>query len=233
MTPTADYILTPYSDFLYFGLALYVLVPTLLVRLVVRFSQTWILIASVFMLALSYRGGLVVGKTWGINELGIAGAYAAYELVVAAMFLWLRRRTASRWAFWSALALGLAPLLVAKLLPRFSPDSQLGFLGISYVTFRSLDVIFGIQDRLIVSLPADEFFAFLFFFPAISSGPIDRYRRFSHDWNRPRPPAEFWTDLDGAVHRIFTGFLYKFILAASIKTYWIDRLADGGFQSAL
>ena len=75
--------------------------------------------------------------------------------------------------------------------------------------------------------------AFLFFFPTISSGPIDRYRRFSHDWDRPHAPAEFWKDLDGAVHHVFTGFLYKFIVAASIKSYWIDHLAGGGFLSTL
>jgi membrane protein involved in D-alanine export len=226
MTPTADYILTPYSDFLYFGLALYVLVPTLLVRLVFRFSQTWILIASVFMLALCYQSRLVVANAWAVNELGVVGAYAAYELLVAAMFLWLRRRTASRWAFWSALALGLAPLLVAKLLPRFSPDSQLGFLGISYVTFRSLDVIFGIQDRLITGLAPGQYLAYLFFFPTVSSGPIDRYRRFADDWKRYHTRAEFLVDLDGAVHRIFTGFLYKFILAALIERYWLEPLND-------
>ena len=127
----------------------------------------------------------------------------------------------------------LLPLVGARFLPLAIPGAQLGFLGISYVTFRSLDVIFGIRDRLIVSLPAGQFFAFLFFFPAISSGPIDRYRRFSHDWNRPRLPAEFWTDLDGAVHRIFTGFLFKFILAALIERYWIDRIAAGGLLSTL
>src|SRR5439155_15705196 len=34
-------------------------------------------------------------------------------------------------------------------------------------------------------------------------------------------------DLDSAVHRVFTGFLYKFILAALVKQYWMDFVAMG------
>ena len=163
-----------------------------------------------------------------VRDIWVVMACGLFQLGVARAFLRTRTRTPWYWPFPAALLLTLLPLVGARFLPLAIPGSQLGFLGISYVTFRSLDVIFGIRDRLIVSLPADQFLAFLFFFPAISSGPIDRYRRFSHDWNRPHTPAEFWKDLDGAVHRVFTGFLYKFILAASIKSYWIDRLADGG-----
>jgi membrane protein involved in D-alanine export len=65
----------------------------------------------------------------------------------------------------------------------------------------------------------------LLFFPTISSGPIDRYRRFTEDWKRDRSRKEFLIDLDGAVHHIFTGFLYKFILAALIKQYWLDPVS--------
>jgi membrane protein involved in D-alanine export len=224
MTPTADYVPVPYADFLYFGLALYVLVPTLLVRLIFGFSQTWILVATVFMLALGYQGTMVVGQTWVVYEVGVMAAYAAYEWALAAGFLRLRTWTPNRWIFYSALALGVAPLVVAKLLPRFSPGSQLGFLGISYVTFRSLDVIFGIRDRLIVGVPPAQYLAYLFFFPTVSSGPIDRYRRFSDDWKRQHSRADFLVDLDGAVHHVFTGFLYKFILAALIQRYWLRPL---------
>jgi membrane protein involved in D-alanine export len=244
--------MTPYADFLYFGILLYIAVPTLLIRRWLAFSRAWVLVATVAMLLVQY--GTIAhllpvnraesfGVTGGFStSSGLAEVRAIYVLmacgifqwIAAQAFLWVRARTRWYWPFPAALLLTLLPLVGARFLPLAIPGAQLlGFVGISYVTFRSLDVIFGIRDRLIVSLPADQFFAFLFFFPAISSGPIDRYRRFSHDWKRTRLPAEFWMDLDQAVHRVFTGFLYKFILAALIKRYWIDHVAPEGLVSTL
>jgi membrane protein involved in D-alanine export len=118
--------------------------------------------------------------------------------------------------------LSLLPLLGAKFIPLFQSNYQIFFLGLSYVSFRSLDVIIGIHDELIQSVPPVQYLTFLLFFPTISSGPIDRFRRFNDDWKRERTREEFLNDLDGGVHHIFTGFLYKFILAALIKQYWLD-----------
>lgn len=241
----------PYADFLYFGILLYIALPTLLIRRWLGFSRAWVLLATAAMLLVQYATIAHLLPAAALHSVGVTGGFSAsgspaevrtlwvvmacgiFQWIVAQAFLWIRTLTPRYWPFPVALLLTLLPLIGARILPLAIPGAQLGFLGISYVTFRSLDVIFGIRDRLIVSLPANQFLAFLFFFPAISSGPIDRYRRFSHDWNRARLPTEFWTDLDGAVHRVFTGFLYKFILAALIKTYWIDRLAPGGILSTL
>ena len=238
--------MTPYADFLYFGILLYIALPTLLVRRWLGFSRKWVLLATAMMLIVQYgtiahllpvttaEGGLATGGSSmsgnlaEIRTIWVVMACGVFQWIVAQAFLWMRTRTSWYWPFPVAVVLTMLALVGARFLPLAVPGAQLGFLGISYVTFRSLDVIFGIRDRLIVSLPAAEYFAFLFFFPAISSGPIDRYRRFSRDWNRPRLAAEFWKDLDGAVHRIFTGFLYKFLLAASIKTHWIDGLGLAG-----
>ena len=62
----------------------------------------------------------------------------------------------------------------------------------------------------------------------VSSGPIDRFRRFSQDWQRTRTRSEFLNDLDHAVERLFRGFFYKFIIAALLRTYWLDHVAWGG-----
>src|SRR5690606_17108067 len=78
---------------------------------------------------------------------------------------------------------------------------------------------------LITALPPLRFAGFLLFFATISSGPIDRYRRFAQDSARRRTRAEFLADCDAAVHRIATGFLYKFIVAALIARYWLEPAA--------
>src|SRR5258706_13273986 len=63
---------------------------------------------------------------------------------------------------------------------------------------------------------------------------LTRPFRFNEDWNRERTREQFVQDVDGGIHRIFTGFLYKFILAALIKQYWLDPLTDtaGFLQTA-
>ena len=60
-----------------------------------------------------------------------------------------------------------------------APDLKfIVFLGMSYVTFRAVQMVFEVRDGLIKELSFFNFWEFVLFFPAISTGPIDRYRRF-------------------------------------------------------
>ena len=224
----------PYADFLYFGVLLYVVVPTLIIGFAGWASARWVLIATAAMLAVQYSGKLHIEPGIDVRELWVVAAYALFEWAVAVGFMRVRSRTQGRWPFYGALFLALLPLLAAKFAPLVAPHLQFGFLGISYVTFRSLDVIFCTQDRVISSLSPRQFLAYLLFFGAISSGPIDRYRRFDAYWKHRRTRQEFLQDLDGAVQRIFTGFFYKFIVAALVKQYWLDpAAARAGIASTL
>jgi len=213
----------PYADFGYWGVLLYPALPTILLGWGRRLRQAWILIATAGMLVIQYSTERVLGDNVALREIWLVVGFAAFECVLACGFLWLRQRTiGSGWLFAVVIVLGLAPLVAARFLPRAVPGYQIGFLGISYLTFRSLDVLIGIQDRLIRTLSPTTYLAYVLFFPTISAGPIDRYRRFVADWLHSRNRAEFLQDLDGAVHRIFTGFLYKFILAELIRRYWLE-----------
>jgi membrane protein involved in D-alanine export len=216
-------MLTPYANFLYFGLLLSVVLPTIILGLFGRANGRWALCATLLVIGIQSAAPLRFGHRWEASELWAIVAFTLYQGGNGAGVL----RWKSRTAFYAVILLAVVPLVLAKALPMVRVDHSLGFLGISYVTFRALDVLFSIRDGLINTLPATRYFTFLFFFPTVSSGPIDRYRRFNLDWQHVRSRAEFLNDLDLAVARIFRGFLYKFIIAALIKTYWLDRLQTG------
>lgn len=216
--------MTPYADFTYFALLLYVVVPTLILGLSGRSSRLWILLATAAVLFLQYHKLVAVRPELAVREIWIVLGFAIWQWTVARIFAGFRDR--GGWPFYGAIAASLLPLVVTKLVPIVAPESQIGFVGISYVTFRALDVVFCVRDKVITTLGLDDFLAFVFFFPTISAGPIDRYRRFLGDWKESRTRREFLVDLDGAVRRVFRGFLYKFIIAALIKRYWLDH-AEG------
>ena len=212
--------MTPFGDFIYFGLLLYAVLPTVALGLFSRAGRWWLLLVTLALLAVQYAGDLAIRPGLEVRELWIVLGYAVFEGAVAWCFL----KRKSRVTFWITLLLAIAPLALAKVLPLLSPESAFGFLGISYVTFRAIDVVLCIQDGLIKSLSPAQYFAYLLFFPTISSGPIDRYRRFAQDWVRDRSRAEFLDDLDFAIARIFRGFLYKFIIAALLHAHWVAPL---------
>lgn len=216
--------LNPFADFTYFGLLLYVAIPAIILGLFGRANARWALIATVAFTILQLQKSHEVWQGRMVQEIWIAVCYFVWQWAVAAGFL----RFKFRGAFTTALILAILPLAVAKYVPQFAPHSEIGFAGISYVTFRALDVVFSIRDRVVTAVPPTTYFAFLFFFPTISSGPIDRFRRFSQDWQRQRNRDEFLNDLDHAVQRLFRGFLYKFIIAALIEKHFVDRFSTGG-----
>ena len=63
------------------------------------------------------------------------------------------------------------------------------------MTFRVLDILFCVHDGQITSLPATELFAYLFFFPTLLSGPVNRFPEFLSDLEDRKPAAETAADL--------------------------------------
>jgi membrane protein involved in D-alanine export len=221
----------PYADFTFFGLLLYAVVPTLILGLLGRAGWRWALFVTAGMLVVQYHGLLNIRSGFAVREIWIVLGFAAWQWATVRVFAGAGAR--GGWLFYGTIGASLLPLAATKLVPIVLPGSQFGYLGISYVTFRALDVVFCLRDDVIAEPGTLDFLAFLFFFPTISSGPIDRYRRFINDWKKTRTRSEFLADLDVAVHRIFRGFFYKFILAALIKQYWLDRAAAGASLGAL
>lgn len=219
----------PFADFSYFAVLAYVLLPALIAGILGVFNRWWALGILLVLLLVQTNKTILVRPDFPVREWMFVAAYAVFQGLVARAFLHWK----NRWTFYGALSSALLPLAASKLLPVFFPHTVFGFLGISYVTFRALDVVFSIHDGLIKQLSVSQYGAFLLFVPALSSGPIDRYRRFEKDWQKKRSRDEFLGDLDAAVQRVAQGFLYKFIIAALVKSYLLDPVSTGWSFPAL
>ncbi len=116
------------------------------------------------------------------------------------------------WERKSAVALTLLPLALLKLAGLF-PIPSIGFLGISYLTFRAVQVIVEISDGLIKQFRILDYFYFLTFFPALASGPIDRSRRFLQDAETAFDKASYARLLGRGLWLLLLGATYKFVFA--------------------
>lgn len=232
--------MTPYVDFIYFAILLYPLVPAMALGFFGQLRLWYVLLSTVAMLLLQYGDPFGTG---GGAQLGYLAAFAAYEAAVVLLFALLRRRRRAHGPYYAAVVLTLLPLAAVKVYPlllglgwlgRLQPAAGLvasplptglvdtfGFLGISYMSFRVLDVIINLQDGLVSFPNAGVLASYVLFFPCASAGPIDRYRRFALDVTRRRTPAEYAMDVDAGIYRVAQGFLYKFILAELIYTHWL------------
>ena len=93
--------------------------------------------------------------------------------------------------------------------------SILGFLGISYMTFKVLQITFEMYDGIIKEpVGLIDYLQFLLFFPTISSGPIDRSRRFMEDIHQTIPRAEYIELLGTGLFRLVLGLVYKVVLSS-------------------
>jgi membrane protein involved in D-alanine export len=225
--------MTPYGSFFYFGLLLYVAAGALVASLVGAKARHIIFASTLLMLLVQYGLADHGLPSAPLRDIGKVFGFAILQWAVAALFLKARRVRVSRRAFYLAVTLSLLPLAVEKFAAT-GTALLVAFIGISYTTFRALDVIFCVQDGLVKELPFAEYFSYLLFFPAISAGPIDRYRRFRGDYRQTRSRAQVLDDLDAATERIFRGVLYSFVIGPLIDFYWLQPAsAASGFIAGL
>jgi membrane protein involved in D-alanine export len=211
--------MTPYGELSYFlivlGIVGAMIVPA------ARGGVGWrsILWSTVLMLLVQYVAPLNVVPGVVVWELVALVAFGSYMLIIVRLVLARKLSRKSK----VLVPLGLVPLVVAKYMPLIAPGFKFGFAGISYVTFRALDVLFALSDGVLAEVGTIDFFAFLFFFPTISSGPIDRFKRFQSEWRTTRNAEKFWSDFDAGIALVFQGLLYKFIIATEVDRQLLDH----------
>lgn len=140
--------------------------------------------------------------------------YIFWQLLWIYSYKWYRKRHDNKWVFYLHMVLLLLPLLVVKIEPAIRHhQSLLGFLGISYLTFKTAGMMIELRDGVLKDFTLWEFLRFLLFMPTFSSGPIDRFKRFNEDYVNIPDRDELLNMLEQTVKYVMLGFLYKFVLA--------------------
>ncbi|SJT92789.1 D-alanyl-lipoteichoic acid biosynthesis protein DltB [Clostridioides difficile] len=69
----------------------------------------------------------------------------------------------------------MLPVVISKLAGVTRYSSVIGFIGLSYLNFKAIQMIIEIYDGRITEIKFTTFIYFIMFFPTLSSGPIDRW----------------------------------------------------------
>ena len=117
--------------------------------------------------------------------------------------------------------LSVVPLIINKVF-ALTQWHLLAFIGISYMSFKTIQIMIEISDGLIKErISIIDYIQFLLFFPTVSSGPIDRSRRFMVDI-KERMPRDEYLELAGVgVYRVVLGLLYKVVLSTYSYHYLV------------
>ncbi len=99
-------------------------------------------------------------------------------------------------------------------------------IGISYITFRSIQVFID-EVSTTKKLNFLDFFNFTVFIPSLLIGPIDRFKRFTNDVDAGYENITTNSYVEG-YQLLLKGLVYKYILAEFINRLVLNHLTDDG-----
>ncbi|RSK11064.1 Peptidoglycan O-acetyltransferase [Streptococcus oralis] len=163
-----------------------------------------------YILALSLLfAGAIYGKSRAMIVYLLAFIVYQYFLVFLAQRIEAKRLK-------PLVFLSILPLVINKVFALTSLH-LLAFIGISYMSFKTIQIMLEISDGLIKEkIGVKDYLQFLFFFPTVSAGPIDRSRRFLKEINEVMPRKDYLELAGDGVYRIVLGLLYKVVLSTYV-----------------
>lgn len=214
-----------YGDYFYLYILLLTSIPAVILGLLGKNIKYYGMIATAFMIF------LIIGINVQFVFLLI---FILMQIVVVKGYEYVRKKTNNKYVYWIFLLASMSPIIINKISPHTSLG-PIGFIGISYLNFRTIQMVIEIYDGTIKEVKLSTMLYFVLFFPSLSSGPIDRSRRFEKDLEKNIPREEYLEDyLLPGIKKIFMGVGYKFVVAFLINTYWMSVIPnDVTFINAL
>lgn len=165
---------------------------------------------EVYILAISL---IFAGTIYGQSKKMVV--YLVAFIIYQYLLVKLSNRLEKKWLKTLTL-LSVVPLVINKIFAITSLH-LMAFIGISYMSFKTIQIMIEISDGIIKEKYSFlEYLQFLLFFPTVSSGPIDRSRRFFDDI-KTIMPREAYLELAGTgVYRVVLGLLYKIMFSTYV-----------------
>lgn len=212
----------PFSGLLFFYLLFLGLLPAVVLGLLGKKLHYYGIFRCAAMLVIVF---------WQNGQLAALALFFLWEMALCCLFWRLPKRT--RPLLWAAVVLALGPLGLIKLGEVLQPFSLFRLMGASYMSFRAVQVLLDIYDGRLQKLRLVALGYFLLFFPAVSSGPIDRYRRFLSDLDRPPDREHYRTLLAQGIWKLAGGCVSAVVVSGFIQQYWLAALPESGFGATL
>lgn len=153
-------------------------------------------------------------------------AFLLGETILIKVYFQIRKHTENKYIYFLALIMCMFPVIVLKISP-LTNIGTIGFIGLSYLNFKAIQMIIEIYDRSITDLKIIDLVYFIIFVPTLSCGPIDRYRRFTKDSKNVISREDYVNNyISKGIEQILKGILYKFCISALISTLWMNNIGD-------
>lgn len=221
--------IAPYDKPFYFVILGVLFIPSIIGSLCGKRIHWYQTILTIIFIWMSFAGP---NKQQGIALL----IYLVWQTILTKGYFHYRKKENKTSIFYVSIILSILPMIIIKLTPFLTHNHGqplLYFLGYSYLTFKSVQVIMEMRDGLIKEFKLTDYVQFLIFFPTISSGPIDRFRRFKNDLDNPPTKEKYVGLLGKGIHYIFLGFLYKFIIGYYLGSVFLPLIKDQALGSHL
>lgn len=205
-----------FDSFLFFVYLTAALVPAVILGLLEKPIRYYS-----FLLSLAFIYLVFSSKPTQFFYLAI---FFVLEVALIKVYLALRNKFGRKaWIYRLFLLLACFPIVACKV-SGVIHNGLFEFLGISYMTFRILQVIIESYDGVIKQIGLFDVSAFILFFPSLSSGPIDRSRRFCEDFRKTYARREYAGLLGTGLQKLTLGIFYKFMVAGYLypimNHYW-------------
>ena len=196
-----------FSGLNFWSLLIILSIPAIFLGIKEKKNKYYILFSSLVFCFLVYSKN--------INSLIYLVIFLIYEYMLIKLYLRLKiEKKCDKVSIF--VILSLFPLVISRILPILEIDYKFGFLGISYITFKVMQILVEIKDNMIKEVNFIDYLSFMIFFPTLSSGPIDRSRRFIKDIEKTISKTEYLDNLGKGIEYILQGLVYKIILSQLI-----------------